>query len=39
LATDGYNDWIHLSSRFKEHETSAYHVLNRTTWYELRSIL
>ncbi len=39
MANEGYNDWIHLSSRLKEHETSADHVLNMTTWYELRSRL
>ena len=39
MATEGYNDWIHLDSRLKEHETSADHVLNMTTWYELRSRL
>ena len=37
MTTEGYNDWIHLGSRLKEHETSADHVLNMTTWYELRS--
>ncbi|EEE52405.1 hypothetical protein OsJ_34512 [Oryza sativa Japonica Group] len=30
LANEGYNDWIHLGSRLKEHETSADHVLNMT---------
>ncbi len=39
LANEGYNDWIHLGSRLKEHETSADHVLNMTTWYELRNRL
>jgi hypothetical protein len=39
LANEGYNDWIHLGIRLKEHETSADHVLNMTTWYELRSRL
>jgi hypothetical protein len=39
LANEGFNDWIHLGSRLKEHETSADHVLNMTTWYELHSRL
>jgi hypothetical protein len=39
LANEGYNDWIHLATRLKEHETSANHVLNMTTWYELRNRL
>ena len=37
LANEGSNDWTHLGNRLKEHETSADHVLNMTTWYELRS--
>ncbi|KAI4969018.1 hypothetical protein ZWY2020_046348 [Hordeum vulgare] len=39
LANEGYNDWTHLGTRLKEHETGADHVLNMTTWYELRSRL
>jgi hypothetical protein len=39
LANQGYNDWLHLANRFKEHETSAGHVLSMTTWYELRNRL
>ena len=39
MANEGYNDWTHLGTRLKEHETSADHVLNMTTWYELRSRL
>ncbi|KAG2589507.1 hypothetical protein PVAP13_5NG361343 [Panicum virgatum] len=39
LANEGYNDWTHLGTRLTEHETSADHVLNMTTWYELRSRL
>uniref|UniRef100_A0A452XG87 TTF-type domain-containing protein n=1 Tax=Aegilops tauschii subsp. strangulata TaxID=200361 RepID=A0A452XG87_AEGTS len=32
LANEGCDDWIHVGSRLKEHETSADHVLNMTTW-------
>ncbi|XP_066337766.1 uncharacterized protein [Miscanthus floridulus] len=39
LANEGYNDWIHLGQRLKEHETSADHVLSMTAWYELRNRL
>jgi hypothetical protein len=39
LANEGFNDWIHLDSRLKEYEVSADHILNITTWYELRSRL
>lgn len=39
LENDGCNDWKHIINRLKEHETSAYHVLNMTNWYELRSRL
>jgi hypothetical protein len=39
LVNKEYNDWIHLATRLKEHEKSLDHVLNMTTWYELRSRL
>ena len=37
LANEGSNDWTNLGNRLKERETSVDHVLNMTTWYELRS--
>ena len=39
LTSEGYNDWTHLGERLSEHETGADHVLNMSTWYELRSRL
>ncbi|XP_074296904.1 uncharacterized protein LOC141627564 [Silene latifolia] len=36
LVSSGFNDWIHLGVRLKEHETSVEHVRNMTIWYELR---
>ncbi|XP_057810247.1 uncharacterized protein LOC131024727 [Salvia miltiorrhiza] len=36
LTNEGFNDWTHLSTRLKEHETSVDHVLNMTTWCDLR---
>ncbi len=35
MANEGFNDWSHLSSRLREHETSPNHVSNMTNWYEL----
>nr|TKW38747.1 hypothetical protein SEVIR_1G136300v2 [Setaria viridis] len=39
LANGGFNDWIHLGIRLKEHEISPNHVLSMTTCYELHSRL
>ena len=39
LANDGFNNWSHLGERLREHEKSAYHVMNMTSWYELRNRL
>ena len=36
LANEGFNDWHHLGTRLKEHETSAEHVMNMATCYDLR---
>jgi hypothetical protein len=36
LANEGFNDWIHLSIRLQQHETSREHVTNMITWYDLR---
>ncbi|KAI5019566.1 hypothetical protein ZWY2020_044454 [Hordeum vulgare] len=36
LAHDGFNDWHHLLTRLKEHETSREHATNMATWYDLR---
>jgi hypothetical protein len=39
LANDGFNNWSHLGERLREHEKSADHVMNMTSWYELRNRL
>jgi hypothetical protein len=36
LVNEGYSDWHHLGTRLQEHETSAEHVMNMSTWYDLR---
>lgn len=36
LENEGFGDWIHLSSRIKEHETTIEHAKNITIWYDLR---
>ncbi|KAK1645941.1 hypothetical protein QYE76_063746 [Lolium multiflorum] len=39
LANEGFSDWIHLSGRLQQHETSREHVTNMSTWYDLRTRL
>ncbi|XP_025191145.1 zinc finger MYM-type protein 5-like [Melanaphis sacchari] len=34
LANTGFNDWIHLSSTLKSHETCSNHILSYTKWIE-----
>jgi hypothetical protein len=36
LANEGFNDWSHVNIRLKDHETSADHITNMATWYDLR---
>ncbi|PNT72528.1 hypothetical protein BRADI_2g45541v3 [Brachypodium distachyon] len=36
LVNEGFNDWMHLNVRLKEHETSREHVTNMAAWYECR---
>lgn len=39
LDDDGYNDWVHVHQRLKEHEVSMEHLTNMTTWFEMRQRL
>lgn len=36
LVTECFNDWSYLGTRLKEHETITDHLLNMTTWCDLR---
>ncbi|KAK0152966.1 Zinc finger MYM-type protein 5 [Merluccius polli] len=36
LANNGLNDWRHLSTKLKEHETSRDHITSATKWIEAR---
>ncbi|TVU50927.1 hypothetical protein EJB05_02324, partial [Eragrostis curvula] len=35
LANEGFNDWHHTSTRLKEHESGAEHLMNMATWSEI----
>ncbi|CAH9082723.1 unnamed protein product [Cuscuta europaea] len=36
LANERFGDWTHVTTRLREHECSAEHLKNMTTWYDLR---
>lgn len=36
LPNDGFNDWRHIGRRLKDHENSSDHLVNASTWIELR---
>jgi hypothetical protein len=36
LANEGFNDWSHVNTRLNDHETSADHITNMVTWYDMR---
>jgi len=35
-ASEGLNDWKHISQRLRQHENDVEHMTNMNTWYELR---
>jgi len=36
LANEGLSDWSHDGTRLKDHETSADHITNMASWYDMR---
>jgi len=36
LANEGLSDWSHVGTRLKDHETSADHITNMASWYDMR---
>lgn len=35
LANEGFNDRSHVNTRLNDHETSADHITNMVTWYDM----